>query len=250
MNSKLISIAFCSLIVLTTASVRALPTLQLDIANGKYSWTDETTYATTPQFTLRALLNGATELSGGTGFYYISAAIQPMLSQSTPPPDVGTFKINGTVFSTAGLSYGKPPVDVSDTGSGNLAPHGEFPTYYAEVSFNFDLSHTVGAYNTQDGTSAPGVLYYHDFSVDVSGLMTGYSIHFDLYDEQVKKATGGGKTKSLVTTTTYTIDDFAPFSHDAQSGPTDGHVPDGGTTVILLGVALTSLAAIRRLVHS
>ncbi len=42
-------------------------------------------------------------------------------------------------------------------------------------------------------------------------------------------------------------DDFAPFSHDAQSGGTPTPpVPDGGATVLLLGAAMMSIAAIRR----
>lgn len=249
MNTKVLTLAFCSLLATTAVSVRALPNLQLDILNGTYNTTDETTYATAPQFTLRALLNNPPLNSSGlTEKYYISAAFEPLLSQSDPAPNVGTFTFGpaggtSTTYSTSssGIYYGKPPVDVADTSSGNLAPHGEFPTYYAEIPFYFDSSKTVGAYNTADGTTANGTLYYSDFNVNVSGLLSpSYSIHFDLYDETVKKA-------SKDSTITYTVDDFAPFSHDAQSGPTTvPSVPDGGATVLLLGMGLTGLVAARR----
>lgn len=246
MNSKVLTLAFCSLLTVTAVSVRALPNLQLDILNGTYNTTDETTYATAPQFTLRALLsNPPKNASGMTEQYYISAAFEPLLNQTNPAPNVGTFTFGpaggtSTTYSTSsvGVYYGKPPVNVADTSPGNLATHGEFPTYYAEIPFFFDSSKTVGAYNTADGTTASGTLYYKDFTVNVSGLLKPtYSIHFDLYDETVKQAAKNG-------TTTYTVDDFAPFSHDAQSGPTT--VPDGGATLIMLGMGLTGLVGVRR----
>jgi hypothetical protein len=68
---------------------------------------------------------------------------------------------------------------------------------------------------------------YNAFNVDISGLAAGYSLHFDLYDRDLKRSV------------------FAPFSHDAQSGSTVP-VPDGGTTVALLGGAICALGAFRR----
>jgi hypothetical protein len=75
--------------------------------------------------------------------------------------------------------------------------------------------------------------------VNIDGLESPpnnpYSVHFDLYSYD----DAGNK-----------IDYFAPFSHDAQSG---GHglivhnVPDGGTTLLLLGAAMTCLGIGRRL---
>lgn len=239
MHLKLLPLAVGSLIALTSA--RAVPTLQLDIVHGEYNRTDETTYATTPQFTLRALLKSS---AGTSGTYYISAAIQPLLDQTNPPPNVGTFSVDGKAFATSAMNYGMPPVDVTDTGSGNLPRHGEFPTYYAEIPFTFDALHTVGAYNTQDGGPSSGILYYHDFAIDVTGLLAGNSIHFDLYDEKLKTVGGGSRAAGVAS---YSIDDFAPFSHDAQSGPTN-NVPDAETTLILLGMALAGLAATRRIV--
>src|SRR5207253_3766163 len=125
-----------------------------------------------------------------TTTFYISAAIVPGLAQSSPPPNIGSFTIDGVTITTATMNWGTPPVDVVDNqnggGPGNLGSHSIYPTYYAEVSFTFDAAHHVPAYNTADGTTANGDLFYHDFNVDVSGLLAGYAVHFDLYDEAVK----------------------------------------------------------------
>lgn len=229
-----------SALLLSLTSLQALPTLQLDIGGGTYvGGSDETTYANANPFTLYALLNGPLVV-GKT--YYISAAIEPLLAQGNPPPNVGTFSVNGTVYSTANMAYGIPPIAVADNPpSGNLAQHGQYPTYYAEIAFTFSGTQS-GLYNTQedpgDPLSHPGTgLYYEGFNVNVSSLFSSYSVHFDLYDVAVKNGS-------------FTVDDFAPFSHDAQSGSGGGghddRVPDGGTTVAMLGLALAGLGATRR----
>lgn len=206
----------------------AVPTLQLDVPGGTYNTTDQTTYATTPQFSLVALLNGTLDTSAT---YYISAAIEPKLDLSTPPPNVGSFTIGGVTYSTANMYWGEPPANVLDTSSGNLPTHDQFPTYYAEIAFHFDGTTTVPSYDTQTGESAKGSLYTYSLLVDTSALLAGYSVHFDLYDEAVQKHTGD-----------YTVDDFAPFSHDAQSGTnTENRVPDSGSTYLLLGVGLVGI---------
>ena len=52
-----------------------------------------------------------------------------------------------------------------------------------------------------------------------------------IYDEAIKNGD-------------FTVDDFAPFSHDAQSGGSS--VPDGGVTLGLLGLGLLGTKAICR----
>lgn len=204
-----------------SSSVFALPVLQLDVLGGTYvGGSEETTFANSSTFVVRALLKTGQPLTN----YYLSAGILPG-QMALPLPDVGSFSIDGTLYTTATLNYGDPPLNVPDIQPGDLAPHGVYPTYYVEVSFNFSGA-TVGAYNTADGTTQAGsLLYYHDFSVNVSGLRSGYSVHFDLYDEKVKQGN-------------YVVDDFAPFSHDAQSRL---RVPDNGSTVLLMGIALILL---------
>lgn len=218
------------LLALATCA-RAIPTLQLDIPGGVYNTTDETTYATSPTFTLRALLDGTLD---PTRMYYVSAALSPAVNQ-TPAPTMGSFSFGGTTFNLASLTYGTPPISVPDSGSGNLASHGQYPTYYAEVGFNFISSQTMPGYNTATGDPSGGIVHYYDFAVDVTGLNTDYKIHFDLYNDALK-TTGQG--------TNWTVDDFAPFSHDASSNGT--HVPEGGSTMTLLGLALLGAAALRR----
>lgn len=206
----------------------ALPTLQLDIPGGTYNNTTQSTVANSPQFSVVALLNGTLDTSAT---YYISAAIEPMLNASTPPPNVGSFTLNGVTYSTANMYYGDPPANIADTDKGNLPTHSEFPTYYAEIAFHFTTT-TVPAYNAQDGTSASGVLYTYNLAVDTSALLPGYSVHFDLYDEAIKKGD-------------YTLGDFAPFSHDVDSGVntnTYTTVPDNSSTYLLLGLGLVGVA--------
>lgn len=206
---------------------RALPTLQLDIPGGVYNPVDETIYATSPTFTLRALLDGTLDPNRT---YYVSAALSPATSQ-TPLPTMGSFSFGGNVYTLASLTYGTPPISVPDPGSGNLASHGQYPTYFSEVSFKFIDTQTTPAYNSATQTPSAGILHYYDFAVDVTGLNPDYKLHFDLYNDALKKGE-------------WTVDDFAPFSHDANSNGT--HVPEGGSTMALLGIALLGTAAVRR----
>lgn len=213
----------CSILGGLLGQARAVPELQLDILGGTYDDSSETILANSPIFTLRALLKGAANLPGP---YYISAALLPAPAQPNSPIDAGSFSVAGVTYSTTSLSYGVPPLNVPDNMSGNLAKHGVYPTYYKEISFNFSAAHTIAAYNTESQTGSSGSLYYYDFTVNVSDLVPGYYLHFDLYDEKIKKGL-------------FSIDDFAPFSHDAESRPNEGiTVPDGGSTAILLGAAL------------
>lgn len=231
--SKLLAAAF----VLRAGCLWALPTLQLDVVNGTYDPFTQTTVATSPNFTLRALLQGQNLLSGT---YFVSAAIEPTLGELPQVPDFGTVKVDGVSYSSsanaASWFWGSPPLDVDDENAGNIAPHNVFPTYYLEFEFQFSALNTVAAYNTQDDAAAPGVLYYHDFDVSVLGLLPNYALHFDLYDLKLKRG-------DLV------LGKFAPFSHDAESGPTgpDIEVPDGGATLLLLGCGLLGAALWHRL---
>ena len=124
-----------------------------------------------------------------------------------------------------------------------MPDHGAFDTYYVEFAFTFsslqcasyDAATALGDPSTHPGTG----MYYQSFQIDVSSLLSSYSVHFDLYDEAVKN-----KNHSSLA--------YAPFTHDAQSGPggdngnsTPG-VPDSGTTIALLGFALAGVDQLRR----
>ncbi len=222
---------------LSTGIAEALPFLQLDIGGGTYNTADQTTYANSSTFTLYALADTTQGSVTSTRQFAISAALTPQLAQSLPAPNFGTFKVNGVSYSasSANVTFGTPPLDsVFD----NIPGHGVFPTYFAEFVFSFDLADRATAYNVQENPGDPvanssGSLVYKAFNIDVSGLLAGYGLHFDLYDPEYKK----------------TI--FAPFSHDAQSGgstPGTGggsSVPDGGLTLTLLGAGIFAIGAFR-----
>ena len=136
---------------------------------------------------------------------------------------------------TGNMVYGIPPLETYIAKDpGDLRTHNIFETYFTEFQFNFDQEKQISDYNTQDraidGVAIPTTgtgLYWMAFNVDVSSLASGYDIHFDLYSE---KARCGGDID---------INQFAPFSHDAQSG--GAPVPEPGT-IVLLGAGLLGLA--------
>lgn len=130
------------------------------------------------------------------------------------------------------VAFGTPP-EGSTASDLQLQGHSFFPTYFGEVIFKFPVANKISLYDVQtqpfdpsDRISATGDGYYQKFAVNTNGLADGYSVHFDLYTVPF-----GGRNEK------------APFSHDAETGH---DVPDGGTTVALLGLALTVLALVRR----
>jgi hypothetical protein len=209
-------VAFCAIAI---QNAQALPNLQLDISNGVWDPVTETTVSTSGTFDVLALAGDPAGLT-----YYLSAAIAP----NPAGGDFGSFSINGTVYNSANMTFGTPPIETVD---GELASHGIFPTFFAEVQFNFNGASTIGAYNVQDGTAGPGNLFLKSFAVDMTGVAEGFNVHFDLYTYGAK----GGGSRTAIT-------DFAPFSHDAEGQ----NVPDGGATAALLGLGVLGLAAIRR----
>lgn len=229
MTSRLAK-ALLALVLITSPSLFAIPVLQLDILGGVYDNSTQTTVATTSSFTLRALFKGPLVPDS----YYISAAISPGLPETSPVPNFGSVNVDGNTYLPSAFNYGTPPVDVIDTDPDgiDLQPHGIFPTYYLEFGFAFDPSHTVSAYNVQSDDAAPGILYYHDFTIDVSGLAGAYVLHFDLYSEGMKHGD-------------YGVDCFAPFSKDAESGHTN-LVPDRGSALVLFTMGLALLGVWRR----
>ena len=214
--------ATAALIVLAAAgTARAVPTLQLDVIGGVYDPETETIVATSNSFTLLAIATpgNRSEQDILTDTFFVSAAIAPPTAQD-PGFDVGSFKIDAaTIQATdAGLAWGTPPTDA--TSNPILGGHGIFDTYFHEFSFTFSASQTTTTYNTQDqaggggfNTSGTGS-FFMSWEIDVASLEAGRVLHFDLYDTKVKN---NGNI---------TVDNFAPFSHDAESAPSAPGVPD------------------------
>ena len=206
------------LCILSTSFAWGLPLLQLDISGGSYvGGTDETIYANSSTFTLFALYSGSTAPSGT---FYISAAIQPKQPLQPTQPNFGSFTINNTTYSS-GLSHGVPPLAVIDDAPKvqDLGVHEIYPTYYVELAFNFGNLQAM-PYNsalTPGGLQPGSGMYYYEFDVDVSQLLSTYSLHFDLYNQIVKDVSTGKAPATAIT-----LGSFAPYSHDAHSGPGGG----------------------------
>lgn len=240
-------------LTLVTSS-HALPVLQLDVGGGAYQTSTasaaanpDTVVATGNPFTLYALVNTASPKYAGLTGYFLSAAVTP--GGTLPTQNFGTFTIATggvtTTYSAANMAFGTPPLDATDidpseyaamTGwtvpnsSKDLQDHGVFDTTYAQIAFDFGAGNRAAAYNVEDDPGGPllsptGTFRYHAFEVDVTNLAPGFTVHFDLY-----RATGN------------TVTQFAPFSHDAESGP-HGSVPDASATFVLLTVALAAFVA-------
>lgn len=227
------TLAVCTALIVSAGAAYALPSLQLDATGGTYDSSSSTIIAGQNPFTVYALLD-TTKISG-SGTFYISAAIVP----KTTVGSFGSFTVNGTTYSSgSGMQYGNPPVDA--TGNKNDLPaHGVYDTYYAEIAFTFDSSKKAIAYDTQYNpggfTEGAGTLLYNAFNIDMSGLSAGYTVHFDLYNITTDK-------KGNIA-----VDQFAPFSHDAQGpgGPSTS-IPDSASTMMLLGIGLVAIEGFRR----
>ena len=223
---------------MTAGSAVAIPNLQLDISGGGYDTTTDTIVARSNVFTLYALLEASCRTSLNET-YYISAALTP---KTRTTAQAGSFSFNGqTVHATTDMVYGVPPLESNlSFDAGDLSKHDVYETYFTEFSFMFDPTLKTAAYNTERRamsgaampTSGSGV-YLQAFAVDLSSLADGYGIHFDLYTESAR-------SKRCITD--IDVDEFAPFSHDAEGTRQEpAPVPEPGT-MMLLGAGFLGLA--------
>lgn len=240
-------------LVLVSGSASAIPMLQLDIAGGSYDSGTDTVITTSNTFTLYAYLtpgngnncNAACRAQN----YYISAAIIPQTS--TLGGDYGSFTFNTggadtTVNATSDMIYGVPPADLGGLATQDpkdLGTHSIYPTYFYETQFVFNPLNTAAMQNVEDnagnGPSAGKGMLYQAFNFDLSNLMSGYNLHFDLYSEKLCTST----RNPCDSIGDIDIKEFAPFSHDAESRRTQ--VPEP-ITLALFGAGLAGMGLIRR----
>ena len=223
---KKLLFAIITILACSSASF-AIPVLQLDIQGGVYDLTTETIVAQSNSFTVYAYLKVGDSKNPVSDDYFLSVALSPQFGPG--PGNLGSFVFdqytgsdsasNGqkTISVTSEMLFGVPPLEANlAKDPHDLPQHGMFPTFFVEQGFKFIATQQSGQYNTQDdsgqGPIAGSGMYYMAFTFNVANLDPRYIIHFDLYNTRIKNSD-------------IDVTQFAPFSHDAESGPRE-RVPE------------------------
>jgi hypothetical protein len=241
MSIRYFAVLLVSGLVLSLAgTASAVPMLQLDIEDGAYEPGSETIVITSPVFTVRAYLRGDGDLGQE---YFLSIALRPKTGPEGA--DLGSFIVNGEkILVTDGMVYGVPPYEAFiEHDGGDLGKHDIYETYFKEIGFTFSASNLADTRNTADNPGLAidlavgdpawtgGSSYYADFVIDAANLDLGLGLHFDLYSTKLGQKKPNGDID---------VDQFAPFSHDAE------YVPEPASLAVWGVLGLAILGASRR----
>ena len=253
------ALVFSAILLATIGRVHAYPALQIDIQGGTYvGGLDETTYCNTTSCDVYAIATASGNLTDAEILatnYYLSMALVPKTGPA--PGSYGSFTVNGTTVDvTADMTYGVPPLEATIlqtlTDPGDLPSHGIFETYFAEYMFIFDPLKKINSYDVQADAGNPagkinasGASFYEMVIIDTTNLDSIVSLHFDLYSENLVICSNNPNCVEG----DIDINDFAPFSHDGQTGGDDGgggqqEIPEPGL-MALFGMGLLGMGVSR-----
>lgn len=240
-------LAGAALCALASTTAQALPALQLGPGAGNWSFdpVTETWFTDDNPFTVQALANANT--SGANGSYAWDSAgagtqIGYLVLAATPQINFDGFDVtvsnDGGQLSLYTSGYGTPPLQDPNS----LAPHGIFSTWFEIYQFDFDGAITQISNTNPLGTGGTGTGdgYVEDIGVVINSLAAGVTgIHIDLF------TVDGDGVLDLSASNKNVVNDFAPFSHDAQQGPCCTRVPEPAP-MATFGFGLIALAWVRR----